>query len=125
MKVLQPVEPETFPPAANASVPAEGDEVAFVDLPLDDTNDVSCQELPASDELLVFWDPADAAIDAMGVAGVVMVGAAEAVAEVDESELHAEASRAVIVNGIAIIRYLRLRCNMQSAYVSRRPNQCC
>ena len=127
--MLQPVEPETLPPVANTRVPAEGDDVALVGFPFDDTNEVSCQELPDRDEPPVLIDPDETAIEATGVAGVVTIGAVDSVAAVEAldelaaSELQAEARRAVTVIVTASIRYWRLCCNIPSAYVSITTNQ--
>jgi len=104
LKELHPVEPESLPFAANTKVPAEGAAVAFAVDPLAEANEVSCHEVPVSDDVL-------------GVRESTVAAALE------ESELQEDASRAAIVNGNAIKKDRRRLVNMQSAYVSATANQ--
>lgn len=93
--------------------------MAFFVAPLDDTNDLSCHELPASDEL-----PTVAVDEALGLAeATVPFCTDEVLSALVESELHADKTSADIVSGTAINRYLRWRVSMQPAYVRLKANQ--
>lgn len=118
-KLLQPVDPESLPPAANTRVPAEGAVVAFVIAPVVEAYAVSCQVVPTS-ETGFGADVATALlIDGAGlVVNGVVTGAAEELSEFDASELHPDARSPARVNGTATNRYRRLCIHIGSAYVS-------